>query len=165
MEDLFIQRLPVSFTLIATPSTKKNSGIITRGIILPSKAYQEWHKIVLPQIKAQWSLVVKGERIPCLKCKGIGRLGKGKHPRKCYRCDATGKQLIPLPTSELNCCALIYRAKAIGDAVNFYEAIGDALEDAGVVINDKWITQWDGSRMFIDRLRPRIEVTLTPLDG
>jgi len=32
-----------------------------------------------------------------------------------------------------------------------------------VVADDKWIKQWDGSRLAKDAGRPRIEVTLTAI--
>ncbi len=65
----------------------------------------------------------------------------------------------------LNCAAIFYRDANRGDAVGYYQALADALEAAGIVSNDKWITQWDGSRLAKDADRPRIEVTLTALDG
>jgi len=65
----------------------------------------------------------------------------------------------------LNCAAIFYRDANRGDAVGYYQALADALEAAGIVSDDKWITQWDGSRLAKDATRPRIEVTLTALDG
>ena len=66
----------------------------------------------------------------------------------------------------LNCCAIFYREKDLGDAVGYYQGLADALEAAGVVTDDKWIVQWDGSRLRKDKQRPRIEVTLTAVsDG
>lgn len=63
----------------------------------------------------------------------------------------------------VNCAAVFYRDAHRGDAVGYYQALGDALEAAGVVSNDKWIVQWDGSRLRKDANRPRIEVTLTAI--
>jgi hypothetical protein len=65
----------------------------------------------------------------------------------------------------LNCAAIFYRDADRGDAVGYYQGLADALEAAGVVADDKWIKQWDGSRLAKDASRPRIEVTLTALDG
>ena len=65
----------------------------------------------------------------------------------------------------LNCAAIFYRDALRGDAVGYYQALADALESAGIVANDKWIVQWDGSRLRKDAKRSRIEVTLTALDG
>jgi len=63
----------------------------------------------------------------------------------------------------LNCAAIFYRDADRGDAVGYYQALADSLEAAGVVADDKWIKQWDGSRLAKDANRPRIEVVLTAL--
>lgn len=65
----------------------------------------------------------------------------------------------------LNCAAIFYRDANRGDAVGYYQGLADALESAGVLSDDKWIMQWDGTRLAKDAKRPRIEVTLTALDG
>lgn len=65
----------------------------------------------------------------------------------------------------VNCAAILYRDANRGDAVGYYQALGDALEAAGVVSNDKWIVQWDGSRLRKDADKPRIDVVLTPVAG
>lgn len=64
----------------------------------------------------------------------------------------------------LNCCALIYRERSTGDACNYYQAIADALEASGAVVNDKWIVSWDGSRLLKDSVIPRTEIVLTFVD-
>ena len=61
----------------------------------------------------------------------------------------------------VNCRALIYRDALRGDAVGFYQAIADLLEDAGILENDRWVVAWDGSRMLKDAARPRVEILLT----
>lgn len=61
----------------------------------------------------------------------------------------------------INCCALFYRTALVGDAVGYYQALADLLEKAGVVVNDKWITSWDGSKLLKDAARPRVELVLT----
>lgn len=61
----------------------------------------------------------------------------------------------------VNVVALVYRERAVGDLVNYLQAIADALEQAGVVRNDKWIVTWDGSRLKKDKARPRVEITIT----
>ena len=63
----------------------------------------------------------------------------------------------------LNCCAIFYREKNLGDAVGYYQGLADALEAAGVVADDKWIKRWWGSDLAKDGMRPRIEVTLTAI--
>ena len=64
----------------------------------------------------------------------------------------------------VNCRALVYRERnGPGDASNYYKAIGDALERGRAVVNDRLIVSWDGSRILLDRKRPRVEITLEPL--
>jgi hypothetical protein len=65
-----------------------------------------------------------------------------------------------LPEQAYNCRALFYRDADRGDAVGFYQGLADLLEKRGVLVNDRNITQWDGSRLLIDRLNPRVEVML-----
>lgn len=60
----------------------------------------------------------------------------------------------------VNCRAMFYRDKNVGDAVNFYNALADALQEAGVIENDRQIIAWDGSRLMVDRINPRIEIVL-----
>lgn len=60
----------------------------------------------------------------------------------------------------LNCRATIYRQTLTGDAVGYYQAIADFLQKAGVVIDDKWIVSWDGTRLDKDADQPRIELVL-----
>jgi Holliday junction resolvase RusA-like endonuclease len=68
-------------------------------------------------------------------------------------------------TVPVNCRAMIYRVRQVGDAVNYYQAIADALEEAGVVVNDRLIVSWDGSRMLHDKFNPRVEIELRPAFG
>lgn len=64
----------------------------------------------------------------------------------------------------VNLRALVYRDRAVGDLGNYLAGICDVLEAATVVVNDKWILGFDGSRLLIDRVRPRVEIELTSLD-
>jgi len=38
------------------------------------------------------------------------------------------------------------------------QAVADALEHAGVVVNDRLIVSWDGSRLSKDAVRRRVEL-------
>lgn len=67
-------------------------------------------------------------------------------------------------TVPVNCRILIYRDRAVGDAVNFFQASADALETAKVVENDRLIVSWDGSRLLKDAGNPRVEILLSPVD-
>lgn len=61
---------------------------------------------------------------------------------------------------DVNCRALFYRDALRGDAVGYYQGLADFLENRGLVLNDKLIVSWDGSRLLLDRENPRVEVTL-----
>ena len=69
---------------------------------------------------------------------------------------------VDLPLREpVNVRALFYQDVDRADAVGLYESLADLLQDAGVLVNDKQIRSWDGSRIAKDALNPRIEVYLT----
>lgn len=74
------------------------------------------------------------------------------------------RTLLPADTfpirHEVNCRALFYRHALVGDANGFYQALADALEEAGIVEDDSLIVSWDGSRLRKDSTNPRIEVVL-----
>lgn len=61
--------------------------------------------------------------------------------------------------------ALFFREHAIGDLLNYEQALADALEAAAVVENDRLIVSWDGSRLLKDASAPRIEVEITTERG
>ncbi len=72
------------------------------------------------------------------------------------------KSKLPLPIAiEVNITALFYRKTDVGDAVGFYQALADTLQNAGVILNDRQITTWDGSRLRKDARAPRVEVLIT----
>lgn len=72
------------------------------------------------------------------------------------------RQREPIATP-VNLRALVYRDRAVGDLGNFLAAVCDALERAGVVTNDRLILGFDGSRLRIDRERPRVEIEISAL--
>ncbi len=62
---------------------------------------------------------------------------------------------------DVNCCAHFFvDGLPAGDAVGYYQALADALEEGGIVENDRLISSWDGSRVMLDKENPRIEVEL-----
>ena len=61
----------------------------------------------------------------------------------------------------VNCKAIFYRERNVGDAANYYNGLADLLELSGLVTNDKYIISWDDSRLKKDALRPRVEFVLT----
>lgn len=77
------------------------------------------------------------------------------------------RQSLPQPWTpiayKVNCAALYFREKDIGDSAGFNTGLADLLEAAGVVANDRFIVSWDGSRLLKDSARPRVELVLTPI--
>ena len=135
----------ISFVLPVTPRTKKNHGsVIHRGgrkFHIPSEAYT----------------TMEGQIVAWARSRSLqGALFVAADRRLHGACDLFLAQ-------PLNCCAIFYRDADRGDAVGYYQGLADALEAAGVVADDKWIKQWDGSRLAKDASRPRIEVTLRAL--
>jgi Holliday junction resolvase RusA-like endonuclease len=61
---------------------------------------------------------------------------------------------------DVNVRALFMRQTNIGDAVGFYQSLADSMEKGGILINDRQIVSWDGSRMLKDAKNPRIIVTV-----
>lgn len=134
---------------IIAPATKKNHATIirTRGrhglpALIPSEQFQVWEKGALDA------------------CVAAGLAQR-------YKLEKNGKlrvahRWLPWPAVDypVNCRAVICRQANIGDAVGYYQAIGDWLQAAGVVVDDKWIVSWDGSRMTKDAAAPRVEIEL-----
>jgi Holliday junction resolvase RusA-like endonuclease len=135
----------VRITIVGAPVTKKNSGqLVSTGAKCRACGNRTGRPFMLPspQSKAWTASAV--------------RQMHEQHP------DASPAG--PIFTIPVNCRALFFRERATGDANNFYAAIADALEAAGVVANDRLIVSWDGSRMLKDAANPRIEILLTPVD-
>jgi hypothetical protein len=130
--------------LIVAPKTKKNSSKIIphlkHAILVPSDAYTKWERAAIRALVGE-GIIKRGP--PSVKGKPT------------YRVQAVKPIDYPV-----NCRALIYRDALRGDAVGFYQAVGDFLQLAGVVANDKFIVSWDGSRLLKDATRPRVELEL-----
>lgn len=60
--------------------------------------------------------------------------------------------------------AHIYRQTAAGDANGYYQAIGDMLQKAEIIMNDSQIEDWDGSRRLKDPVKPRVEIYITVVE-
>lgn len=69
-----------------------------------------------------------------------------------------------LPDQPYSCRALFYRDRLTGDACGYYQGLADALEKWGVLSDDRFLVDWDGSRLLLDRKNPRVEITLTPVN-
>lgn len=131
--------IAIRLVIIGAPRTKKNHGrVIQRGkrrFHVPSEAHEAW------ATAAVFQLQVQARRLP----------------------SDLPVVLLPYFTAPVNLCARIYRDADRGDAVGYYQAIADVLEDAGIVANDRLIASWDGTRLYVDRRRPRVEIDLSPL--
>lgn len=59
-------------------------------------------------------------------------------------------------------CAFYIDADRVVDTVGLYQAIADILVDAKVLADDerRIVVSWDGSRVWVDRERPRVEVVI-----
>jgi hypothetical protein len=64
----------------------------------------------------------------------------------------------------VNCRALFFRDADRGDASGYYDGLGDVLQELEVVINDRWLVSWDGSRLMKSAEHPRTEIVLTVLN-
>lgn len=51
------------------------------------------------------------------------------------------------------------------DLVGLIQGLADALENAGVVSNDRWFRGFDRSRMIAGDKAPRVELLISPLDA
>jgi len=136
-------------TFEGKPRTKKNSTQIVqaggRPRVMPSAAWKEWCAATSPRITLAMRRIYAGD---------IGALVAGVD----VKCNTRLRGFIDYP---VNCAALFYRDANRGDAVGYYQGLADLLEAAGVVKNDKWIVSWDGSRLFKDAARPRVELMLS----
>ena len=73
-----------------------------------------------------------------------------------------GRQPVTYP---VNVRAVFYRDANRGDLIGYMQALADALETAGVLENDKYVLSWDGSRLRVDRERPRVEVEIEAMEA
>lgn len=141
------------FSILGPPRTKKTHNRIARfgkdrqfTKILPSKEHELWHKLAMqqaPLIRAQ--LIRDGIHLPISEAVGVK--------------------------------ALFYREANTGDLTGYMQALGDFLQEsrqrkgktvrsgAGVILDDRQICSWDGTRNLIDRRNPRIEVVIEILPG
>lgn len=64
-------------------------------------------------------------------------------------------------TGLMNCRALFYRERRDGDSHGYYQGLADLLEKRRIILNDRQLVQWDGSRLLKDAENPRVEIVLT----
>lgn len=129
--------MKLAFTVSGAPRAKKNSMRLVkhRGRIIPIPS-KAWMK---------WA------------SEALIRTGAIETQ---LRLNATETIRVPV-----NCRALFYcdTARSV-DIVNLMEGLADLLEKRGVIENDRQIIQWDGTRKFIDRENPRVEVVLEAVE-
>jgi hypothetical protein len=164
------------FTIDGPPRTKKTSnrvvhkgrrcGRCKRGdgppIVLPSEAFVEWEIEAAPQLRRQWA-AVETRKVACSRCKGTGE--KTSDPRDaCIGCGGTGARPAPV-ASIVVVTATFYREADVGDLAGYVQALGDALQTAGVLKNDELIKSWPGFPLDKDAARPRVELDITSPNG
>jgi hypothetical protein len=120
---------------IVPPRTKKNSPRIIPGLR---------HPILLPSAAyKRWEKAATASMILCTsEMRREGLMGI---------------------TDYVNVEAKIYRDRNVGDANGFTQAIGDWLEHAGILANDRQIESWDGTERLKDAACPRLELCITYL--
>ncbi len=104
----------------------------------------------------------------------------GKHEKQWIRqgkahdnfAEAAGWYLRPVPPRPIACpvnvkCVFFMQTKRKVDKANLEAAIHDLLVDAGILADDNRdiIAATDGSRVYYDKANPRVEITITKLDG
>lgn len=142
-------------TIPGAPRTKKNHGRLLkfggRLKMVPSASWCSWRNAAVPPIKWALKRIHAGE--PMVYA-GFTYLGADK--------TAAADPRIRAPLAHpVNCRALFYRDRAVGDAVGFYQGVADLLQEAGVLVDDVWIVSWDGSRLLKDSTCPRVDVVLS----
>lgn len=122
------------------PRTKKTTNVLAHA-----GAHQRGRGIVLPSKKwVQWTRTAKIE------------LDVGPTPLETWVPIAQHQPI----RSDVNCRALFYRDANRGDAVGYYQGLADLLEKRTVIVNDRQIVSWDGSRLLKDAAHPRVELWL-----
>ena len=170
------------FLIAGPPRTKKTSlRVVTipgrngaRGFtkILPSEAFEEWLQCALLQGgQIRYELQRLGYKLPIASPVSISAqffrqadtgdttgfyqsladaLHAPQYRFKCT-CGAPGQNSYTLqPINCRSCTRLILHGK-------------ESRKGLGIIRDDSQISHWDGSRLFVDRHRPRVEVTLTVL--
>jgi Holliday junction resolvase RusA-like endonuclease len=127
----------MKLTILGAPRTKKNSGIITTHGAHP-------RILPSPQFSA-WNRIAQMQI-------------------RQWQWDGKGPLIRPIEYP-INVSAAFYRDKLTGDAVGYYQALADALEEGQIVENDRLIVSWDGSRLKKDSKNPRIEIEITEAES
>ena len=142
------------FVVRGIPRTKKNSPRVVnigpmcrtcgkRGgfpKVLPSLAYEQWETAALRECTAiKPKLRAAGVELPIVHPISVEAL---------FYLVPTNNGLMRLDCPDIS---------------NLEEAVGDMMQEAGIIANDRQIEDWDGSRRFLDKSNPRVEIYITIL--
>jgi len=73
---------------------------------------------------------------------------------------------VKLPISgDIQVSAIFWRDAKRGDLTGYMQALGDWLQDVQIIMNDRQIVSWDGTRLDKDAERPRIDVSMEWADN
>lgn len=61
---------------------------------------------------------------------------------------------------DVHITAVFYRERAAGDLLGYEQGLADLLEQRKVIVNDRQLVCWDGSKLDKDKERPRVELML-----
>lgn len=140
---------PISFTVPVRPTTKKTSqNIVTFKKMVFDKKQRKMALKTLHSIQPSADFL-KFERECVLHAAVIN--------------SRLIRQGVRLPiTSPISIRVLIYREKRIGDHCGFTQAVGDVLKSMDIIIDDRIIDDWDGTRRLHDKAFPRLEIFISP---
>lgn len=118
--------------------------------------------IVPPRTKKNSPRIIKGRRHPILLPSAAYKRWESAATKSMILCllELRQRRLMDI-TDYVYVNAKIYRDRNVGDVTGFTQAIGDWLEHAGILANDKQIDSWDGTERLKDAECPRVEITLT----
>ncbi len=155
--------------LVASMRAKRDPRVSSLPAAPKRRPVKRVHPVAAPLEPANlpWRFTIEGAP----RTKGNSRSGMGTIPSAAYRrwfykaveqvlfIRATGTRgTVQVPVIVR---ATFFRARAgRADLDNFFKALADYLQSAGFIVNDSLIRGWDGSRLEIDRDRPRILVEI-----
>jgi Holliday junction resolvase RusA-like endonuclease len=143
------------FAIHGAPRSKKNSPRIVnigpmcrvcgkRGgfpKVLPSLAYEQWERAaVIECMLINQRLRAAGVELPIINPISVEAL---------FYLVPTKSGLMRLDCPDLS---------------NLMEAVGDMLQAADIIRDDRQICDWDGSRRMLDGAEPRVEIYITILE-
>lgn len=147
---------------VVPPRTKKNHPqLIPRldfAVIVPSAAYQEWFAAVLRSRKG--SPIVAHPITDRVSITAIVYRDREVGDWTGYMDGIADAIQAPMwRCSKKGCGRGKFYVKGSGwcDCGEKLKKVRDGL---GVILDDKQIVHWDGSRLRVDKLRPRVEVTI-----